>query len=159
MGRLMAGNGASLGFVSQELETELGELPVDGSLPEWLRGALIRTGPAKWEVGRRTMNHWFDGLAMLHRFEIADGRVAYGSRFLETRAYRAARDRGELRYSEFATDPCRSLFQRVATLFSPQLTDNGNVNLTRLGERFIAMTETPIPVRFDGETLAAAGVA
>ena len=105
------------------------------------------------------MNHWFDGLAMLHRFEVADGRVTYASRFLETKAYRAARDRGELGYSEFATDPCRSLFQRVATLFSPQLTDNGNVNLTRLGERFIAMTETPIPVQFDGETLAAAGVA
>ena len=103
----MAGNAASLGFVSQELETELGELPVDGSLPEWLGGALIRTGPAKWEVGRRTMNHWFDGLAMLHRFGIADGRVTYASRFLETKAYRAARDRGELRYSEFATDPCR----------------------------------------------------
>ena len=159
MSRLMVGSGASLGFVSQEEETELGELPVDGSLPDWLRGALIRTGPAKWEVGRRTMNHWFDGLAMLHRFEVADGRVTYASRFLETKAYRAARDRGELGYSEFATDPCRSLFQRVATLFSPQLSDNGNVNLTRLGERFIAMTETPIPVQFDGETLAAAGVA
>ena len=159
MSRLMVGNRASLGFVSQEEETELGKLPVDGSLPDWLRGALIRTGPAKWEVGRRTMNHWFDGLAMLHRFEVADGRVTYASRFLETKAYRAARDRGELGYSEFATDPCRSLFQRVATLFSPQLTDNGNVNLTRLGERFIAMTETPIPVQFDAETLAAAGVA
>ena len=38
MSRLMVGNGASLGFVSQEEETELGELPVDGSLPDWLRG-------------------------------------------------------------------------------------------------------------------------
>ena len=56
MSCLMVGNGSSLGFVSQEEETELGELPVDGSFPEWLRGALIRTGPAKWEVGRRTMN-------------------------------------------------------------------------------------------------------
>jgi carotenoid cleavage dioxygenase-like enzyme len=43
-------------------------------------------------------------------------------------------------------------------MFSPKLTDNANVNLTRLGERFIAMTETPIPVEFDAETLAAAGV-
>ena len=31
-------------------------------------------------------------------------------------------------------------------MFSPKLTDNANVNLTKLGERFIAMTETPIPV-------------
>ena len=105
------------------------------------------------------MNHWFDGLAMLHRFSFADGEVSYANRFLESRAYRAARDRGEIAYSEFATDPCRSLFARVSAMFSPKLTDNANVNLTKLGERFISMTETPIPVQFDPETLAAAGVA
>lgn len=44
-------------------------------------------------------------------------------------------------------------------MFSPQLTDNANVNLVKLGERFIAMTETPIPVQFDHATLSAAGVA
>jgi carotenoid cleavage dioxygenase-like enzyme len=95
---------------------------------------------------------------MLHRFSFAGGEVSYASRFLETRAYRAARDRGEIAYSEFATDPCRSLFARVSAMFSPKLTDNANVNLTKLGERFIAMTETPIPVEFDADTLAAAGV-
>jgi carotenoid cleavage dioxygenase-like enzyme len=104
------------------------------------------------------MNHWFDGLAMLHRFSFADGEVSYANRFLESRAYRAARDRGEIAYSEFATDPCRSLFARVSAMFSPKLTDNANVNLTKLGERFISLTETPIPVEFDAETLATAGV-
>jgi carotenoid cleavage dioxygenase-like enzyme len=44
-------------------------------------------------------------------------------------------------------------------MFSPKLTDNANVNLVQLGERFIAMTETPIPVEFDADTLGAAGVA
>jgi carotenoid cleavage dioxygenase-like enzyme len=137
----------------------LESLPVRGKIPSWLQGSLLRTGPAKWEVGGRTMNHWFDGLAMLHRFAISGGEVSYASRFLESRAYRAASETGRISYSEFATDPCRSLFQRVAAMFSPKLTDNANVNLTKLGERFIAMTETPIPVQFDGETLAAAGVA
>ncbi len=146
------------GFDSLEEETELRDLPVRGRLPEWLQGSLIRTGPAKWEVGARAMSHWFDGLAMLHRFAFADGSVSYANRFLETRAYRAARDRGEIAFSEFATDPCRSLFARVSAMFSPKLTDNANVNLTKLGERFIAMTETPIPVEFDPDTLAAAGV-
>ena len=103
------------------------------------------------------MNHWFDGLAMLHRFSFADGDVSYANRFLESKAYRAARDQGKIAYSEFATDPCRSLFQRVTPMFSPKLTDNANVNLTKLGERFIAMTETPIPVQFDAETLGRGG--
>ena len=105
------------------------------------------------------MRHWFDGLAMLHRFTIAGGRVSYGSRFLEGRTYREARDHGQISYREFATDPCRSLFKRVQTLFSPgrAISDNGNVNVARLGERFVAMTETPLPVQFDAQTLRAAG--
>jgi beta,beta-carotene 9',10'-dioxygenase len=150
---------ARRGFESLDREVHLESLPVRGELPSWLQGSLLRTGPAKWEVGGRTMNHWFDGLAMLHRFAISDGEVSYANRFLESRAYRAASETDRISYSEFATDPCRTLFQRVTAMFSPKLTDNANVNLTKLGERFIAMTETPIPVQFDGETLAAAGVA
>ena len=151
--------GSAKGFESLDDEVRVDALPLSGRLPEWLTGSLLRTGPAKWEVGERTMNHWFDGFAMLHRFGIGGGRVSYASRFLESNAYRDAKRTGRITHSEFATDPCRSLFQRVAAMFSPTLSDNANVNLVELGERFIAMTETPIPVQFDAETLATAGVA
>jgi beta,beta-carotene 9',10'-dioxygenase len=147
------------GFESLDRETRVDSLPLEGRLPDWLQGSLVRTAPAKWEVGSQTMRHWFDGFAMLHRFGIADGEVSYANRFLETKAYRAAEERGEIVYSEFATDPCRSLFARVFSLFSPKITDNANVNLVKLGERYISMTETPIAVEFDGETLETAGVA
>jgi beta,beta-carotene 9',10'-dioxygenase len=147
------------GFDSLDRETRVDRLPLEGRLPEWLQGSLVRTGPAKWEVGEQTMRHWFDGFAMLHRFGISGGEVSYANRFLETRAYRAAQEKGEIVYSEFATDPCRSLFARVVSMFSPKLTDNANVNLVKLGERYITMTETPIPVEFDGETLETVGVA
>lgn len=147
------------GFESLDRETRVDRLPIDGRLPDWLQGSLVRTGPAKWEVGSRTMNHWFDGYAMLHRFGISDGEVSYANRFLQTKAYRAAEEKGEIVYSEFATDPCRSLFARVFSMFSPKISDNANVNLVKLGERYISMTETPIPVEFDGETLETVGVA
>lgn len=147
------------GFDSLDRETRVDRLPLEGRLPDWLQGSLVRTGPAKWEAGEQTMRHWFDGFAMLHRFGISGGEVSYANRFLETRAYRAAQEKGEIVYSEFATDPCRSLFARVVSMFSPKLTDNANVNLVKLGERYITMTETPIPVEFDGETLETVGVA
>ena len=150
---------ARRGFATLEVETRIESLPVRGEPPPSLEGSLIRTGPAEWELGDRSMKHWFDGLAMLHRFSFADGEVSYGNRFLETRAYRTAKARGQLSYREFATDPCRSLYQRVTAMFSSDFTDNANVNLVKLGERFIAMTETPLPVLFDRDTLAAAGVA
>ncbi len=155
-----AGNGGMLGFSTLEAERTLESLPLSGTLPPWLSGSLLRTGPARFEVGDSTLSHWFDGLAMLHRFTIGEGRVSYGNRYLQSRAYRAVEATGRIAYSEFATDPCRSLFKRVQTMFSPErsISDNANVNVGRLGERFIAMTETPLPVEFDPQTLEAAEV-
>jgi beta,beta-carotene 9',10'-dioxygenase len=150
--------GTALGFETLEQERTLEQLPLSGTLPPWLSGSLLRTGPARFEVGENSMRHWFDGLAMLHRFTISAGRVGYGNRYLQSRAYRAAQAEGRIVFSEFATDPCRSLFKRVQTLFSPgqSISDNANVNIARLGERFMAMTETPLPVEFDARTLESA---
>ena len=58
------------------------------------------------------MRHWFDGLAMLHRFSFAGGAVSYANRFLRTKAYRGGARRAQISYREFATDPCRSIFKR-----------------------------------------------
>ncbi len=148
------------GFQSLEEEIVLDSLPIAGELPAWLSGSLLRTGPAKFEAGDRRFNHWFDGLAMLHRFTFGDGRVSYGNRFLEGRTDRAVREEGRIAYPEFATDPCRSLFQRVQTLFrgGPEFGDSANVNVVKLGEHFLSMTEAPISVEFDPRTLKSAGV-
>jgi carotenoid cleavage dioxygenase-like enzyme len=152
--------GPALGFTSLEDEVRLDAIPLHGEVPSWLDGALLRTGPAKFEAGEQRFRHWFDGQAMLHRFGISGetGTVSYASRFLRTKAY-AATAEGRIGYSEFATDPCRGIFKRMMQVFDPGLSDNCNVNLVKLGERYIAMTETPIPVQFDGETLDTAGVA
>jgi carotenoid cleavage dioxygenase-like enzyme len=144
---------AALGFTSQQEEVTVDSLPLRGELPEWLGGTLVRVTPALLEPGR----HWFDGLAMLNAFGIGGGRVSYGSRFLESREYRHVREHGEMCGRGFGTDPCRSIFQRMSSLFDPGTTDNCNVNVTRLGERWIAMTETPIAIEFDPETLATIG--
>jgi carotenoid cleavage dioxygenase-like enzyme len=145
-----------LGFQSQEEETAVERLPVTGELPAWLTGALVRVTPAKLEVGERRLGHWFDGLAALNRFGFGDGHVSYRSRFLDTEAHRAGRE-GHWAGTGFGTDPCRSIFKRVQSLFSPDPTDNANVNLARIGERYIAMTETPLPIEFDAETLGTRG--
>jgi carotenoid cleavage dioxygenase-like enzyme len=152
--------GHRLGFQTLEDERSLDAVAVEGVVPEWLAGSLLRTGPAKFEAGEGGYRHWFDGLAMLHRFSFADGAVSYANRFLQSRAYRAAREQGRIVYSEFATDPCRSLFKRAATAFlPPAFGDNANVNVTRLGDEFLAMGETPLPVVFDPHTLQTVGVA
>lgn len=145
------------GFATLTEEVALDRLPLRGELPEWLEGTLLRTGPAQWEVGASTLRHWFDGLAMLHAFAFSGGQVSYANRFLRSRAKQAADAAGRQVYGEFATDPCRSIFQRVHALFRPQVTDNANVNVARLGDRFVALTETPMAVEFDPDTLETLG--
>ncbi|HEY4096122.1 MAG TPA: carotenoid oxygenase family protein [Baekduia sp.] len=146
-----------LGFTDQTEEVRVPELAVSGAVPVWLAGGLVRVTPAQMDFERRSVTHWFDGMAMLNRFGFADGTVSYASRFLDTDARREALASGGAAVSGFATDPCRSLFQRIQSTFRTDLTDNANVNLTRLGDEYLAMTETPIPVRFDPETLATLG--
>src|SRR5205085_10984948 len=96
--------GYEVGFKSVERELpEPVELAVEGHIPSWLTGSVVRSGPAKFEAGGRSVRHWFDGLALLDRFGIQGGRVTYSSRMLESGAYRAASEKGEISYQEFAT--------------------------------------------------------
>jgi beta,beta-carotene 9',10'-dioxygenase len=43
-------------------------------------------------------------------------------------------------------------------VFSFDTTDNTNVNITKIDNNFIAMTETPIPIKYDPKTLDTIGV-
>ena len=151
----------AVGFESLSTEYTLPRLSIEGSMPTWLGGALLRNGPAQFEVGERQFNHWFDGLAMLHAFSFKSGQVGYANRFLRSSAYDAWKQRGRIEYSEFGTDPCRAIFSGVSSvsLPIPIIADvpNANVSLERWAGKFRALTEMPVPVRFDAKTLATLG--
>jgi beta,beta-carotene 9',10'-dioxygenase len=129
----------ALGFATLNREVFGLPLSVQGELPAWLSGSLIRTGPAGFEVGERRYEHWFDGLAMLHCFAIQGGGVVYSNRFLRSQAYGETVETGRVARGEFMTDPCRTLFGRVMALFNPKLTDNANVNVSVLAGRMVAL--------------------
>jgi carotenoid cleavage dioxygenase-like enzyme len=66
-----------------------------------------------------------------------------------------------MKYAEFATDPCRSMFKKVMSYFIPALpnmTDNPKVNVVKLGEQWMALGETQMQVVFDKDTLETVGV-
>ena len=146
-----------LGFGNSPQEISLESLPIQGRLPDWLHGRLIRNGPGTFQAGKDHFRHWFDGYAMLHKFTIKNGRVAYANRFLQTRAYREAMQAGRMTYTEFATDPCWSLFGRAMAVFSPRVTDDAKVNLTEIAGHYLALAETSIQVEFDPHTLETVG--
>ncbi|HSH77368.1 MAG TPA: carotenoid oxygenase family protein [Herpetosiphonaceae bacterium] len=146
------------GFRTLHGEVEDAALPISGTLPPWLHGTLVRNGPARFEAGAQRMRHWFDGLAMLHRFTLAARRVSYANKYVRSPAYAYIAAHQRLGYPEFATDPCRSIFKRLTTRFWPEFGHNTSVNVTRLADRFLAWTETPLPIEFDPYTLDTLGV-
>lgn len=149
--------------VSAELQEELTQktLQIEGKIPAWLEGTLIRNGPIPVHVNGRSNTHWLDGLAMLHAFSFKNESVIYSNRFLRTDAYKKVFDEGSLCYEGFASDPCRSLFKRLFTLFIPTIGEklhNANINVAKLADQYVAFTEIPLPVQFDPQTLETLGV-
>ncbi|KAA2253575.1 carotenoid oxygenase family protein [Solihabitans fulvus] len=145
------------GFTTLDSEVTVDRLPVTGQLPEWLSGTLIRNGPAKFEVGDYRLTHWFNGLAMLHAFSFNNGQVAYANKYLGSTAYDLAVNKGQLYGKQFGMDPCRALFGRHFSEFSPNDTDNVNVNIARVAGQYLALAEQTVQVEFDPHTLAAKG--
>jgi len=146
------------GFETLHRETDADALERTGEIPAWLEGILLRIGPAQFEVGDDAYRHWFDGHAMIHAFRFRDGKVGYGNRFLESDSRTRCLAKGRIARGEFGTDPCRSIFRRAMQLFAgTDGTDNANVNVARLADRFVAMTETPMPIVFDAGTLETRG--
>lgn len=148
---------------SAELEEELAHAPlvIEGTIPSWLTGTLLRNGPIGVTVDGKSNAHWFDGLAMLHAFSFQGEKVYYTNRFLRTDAYAQVFEKGSLQYDGFAVDPCRSLFKRFFTWFVPHSKPdlhNANVNIAKLAEQYVALTETPLPIHFDPKTLETLGV-
>ncbi len=149
----------SPGFKSNSQECDIPVLDVSGTIPEWVDGFLLRNGPGMVNADK-PMRHWFDGLAMLHQFKIKQGGVSYKSRFIDCVAYRSFKDTGKFLYSDFATDPCRSLFAKIQTLFSkdPMITDSAKVNVGYMNGGTYALGEPIMQIRIDPETLQTLGV-
>jgi len=142
-----------LGFHSLHEETSA-SLAVEGDVPGWLSGTLIRNGPGAFGFGGREVDHWFDGLAMLRSFRFDGGGVEYRNRFLRTDALERARA-GEFD-GGFATGET-TLRERLFGLLFGEPYDNANVIPERVGDRYLALTESPRWVEFDPRSLETRG--
>ena len=150
--------GRRRGFASGAREIDDAEMRVDGRLPDWLRGSLLLNGPALWELPRGRYQHWFDGLAMLHRVAIgADGSVRYRSRFLQSDDYRRSIAAQAPAFGAFDTPDPAGWLDRLRAVRAPRVTDNAAVVMSRIGERWVATTEGHHVVGFDPRTLETSG--
>jgi carotenoid cleavage dioxygenase-like enzyme len=126
---------------------------IRGTIPEWLRGEVIRTCPAVFETQGWRAQHWFDGLGMMYAFRIGDSGVDFRSRLLDSETARDAW-RGKSNHGSFGTSMSRSFLQRIFEPV-PRISDNTNVNVVKMGQELVAMTEGDRQLVINDETLAA----
>lgn len=113
--------------------------PVDGvvigEIPTWINGSLLRNGPGSIKVGEETYNHLFDAAALLHRFNISEGKVTYQCKFLKSESYKKNLAANRIVVTEFGTacvpDPCQSIFERFVFI-KVLLRKSQNIFLTLL---------------------------
>ena len=145
------------GFLGLREERGPIEIPVTGTIPSWAVGSLYRTGPGQVDVPVDTsqgtkdkkayrIDHWFDGLAHTHRFDIVttqatDGdantvKVFYSSRRQNDELAKEISKKGWPRYS-FAqrSDPCLGLFGKFTAAWQAlipdrEMTSKENMNVT-----------------------------
>jgi torulene dioxygenase len=114
------------------------ELRVTGAIPAYAAGVLFRTGTGANEIecanGKTfKVHHWFDGLAVVHRFQIlapddhdeqGKVRVLYNSRSVCDALIQEVRRTGKTDLVTFGRkyEPCTSLFKKVMGAFSPDRT-------------------------------------
>jgi beta,beta-carotene 9',10'-dioxygenase len=143
--------------LDQEIETEI---QVTGAIPEWLNGVLLRNGPAKFEQADKPFAHWFDGYAMLHRFELRAGKVFYKNRFLQSTTYQTDCAQNIISTNGTGTlkNPCASIFGKFFNLFKPTLVDNNNVNIIDFQDKYFAVSDYSTLVEFDVDSLETKGL-
>ncbi len=147
-------NATTSTFSANPSNTELTKLKASRPLPVWLRGKLIRNGPAMFNLRDTTLQHWFDGYGMLHSFLFDDGDVYYQSRYTESEEYLNATSSGRVSTVAWGTasDPCRSIFRRFMANFSATPT-NTNVNVIKIGEKYFTTSDIATLTQFDVDSL------
>ncbi len=146
-----------LGFRTQREERRDVALDVEGAFPDWLDGTFISNGPGQFEVGDTDLGHWFDALAMLRGVRFDDGSVRYTNRFVRSEDFRAARDEGRVRRALPGTPADASALRRIYRTLTGAFQDNPSIGVVRLDGSLYAVTESPIGIEIDPETLETIG--
>ncbi len=150
-------NRAWLGFENLEREVAFDDVPVRGSIPTWLTGALYRNGSGKTDAGQQRVAHWYDGMSLLQRFAFNNGSVSYRNRFLRSNMYTVARETGNIGFKGFATDPCGALLGAMKAEYMHSDSENANINIGCVAGQILALAEPPMAVQFDPVTLETLG--
>lgn len=126
--------------------------------PAWLRGTYLKNGPGLFTVGTQRYRHWFDGLALLVGIDFGDEVVAH-TRYLASPDWEASTAGQRIAFTEFATAPSRSWWQRIRCTLAPnaQFGANASINIVEIDGDAVAIGDLPGGLVVDPASLTTTG--
>lgn len=143
-------------------------LSVLGSIPDYLKGSLIRNGPSVFgaldggvsSTPARRYDHVFDGLAKLNLYTFKDGEVSFLSKFIKSKWHSEIVEKRNDIPASVSTGPVIPPFSTIqniiATFTSSAEFDNVPVNVHQIGGvtgPWVGLTDAPVMMEFDPVTL------
>ena len=71
-------------FAQLRMENNVGDLIIEGNVPEGINGTYYRNGPDTKFPPRGGKSNWFGGDGMVHAFHINEGKISYINRWMRT---------------------------------------------------------------------------
>jgi all-trans-8'-apo-beta-carotenal 15,15'-oxygenase len=142
-----------VGFESATGDQAFANLAIEGKLPVGFAGSLYRNGPARHDFGGQRYHHWFDGDGMIHRYNIADGKVDYRARFVRTAKFEAEQKAGRFLYDGGGT-----AFKDSGTGAGPDSINVANTSILPINNELWALWEGGSAHALDAKTLETKGV-
>lgn len=137
---------------SEVLDRELDT--ISGNIPAWIDGAYIKNGPGAFNTKQSECDHWFDGLALLNRIEFRSGAASYSCKYLRSKVYESAQEKGRITHSLFAYIPKMGPIRFLRELiYGRESGNNAAINILKASDRYFATTESVGLVEFDPKSL------
>lgn len=120
-----------------------------GEIPKELNGMLYRNGPNPQFPNDQT--HWFEGDGMIHAFKIADGKISYRNRWVQTERFKLERQAGKALFGYFGTP----LSDEVKADYESEGT--ANTNIIRHANKLLALQEGSAAIEINPSNLNTLG--
>ena len=141
-----------LAFANAAGEFDLAQVRVEGKIPEGLRGAFYRNGPALFERDGVRYRHWFDGDGLVQRWSVGPSGIGYRGRFVATHK------RGiEEKTGTFVVATSGGGIPIKAPLTGSDSTNPSNTSILPVDGAMWALWEGGSAVELDAETLVTKG--
>lgn len=124
-------------------ETHKYPLYFDNPVPKWIKGSLIRNGPARYEMGRRSFLNLFDGFGKLYSWQFpGNGSAFFSAKFLGSECYNESLKINDIAPYQTFDDlvPPMSFFDKELALYHGL--DNMNINVYNFSGDCVVLSDT-----------------